>query len=566
MLHAQHRVAAIRRARIPIVSGWSRACHTGTIAIASLSAIAQVGVRAAGSGRNSHMLHAQHRIAAVRRARVPVVSVHRCACHTGTATVAGLFTIAQVGVRAAHAGRNSHVLHAQRRIATIRRARIPIIGVHDGSICAESRWVANLVAVAEITISAARAGLDGQVLDTQNRITAVRGARVPVIDDRRRSGKAVSRTVAGLIAVAEIEIRATGPRCHEQVHNANGRIATIRRTRIPIVDVHRCARHADPTAVAGLSTVAKVGVRAAHAGRDSHMLHAQHRIAAVRRARIPIIGVHDRSICAESRWVANLVAVAEITISAARAGLDGQVLDTQNRITAVRGARVPVIDDRRRSGKAVSRTVAGLIAVAEIEIRATGPRCHEQVHNANGRIATVRRARVPVVSVHRCACHAGTIAIASLSAIAQVGVRAAGSGHNWGVLAHPGHATVYRAGVVVRAVRRHTGHIGETVLEHHPRVQIHQHILREERPGGHCSLAEPEGSVRCQNERLHGRVVADRRSLRPCGECPVGAVLAGQLDAQRLRTQVGSCRWPKVGAICHEESVGKAKLAWSKHL
>jgi hypothetical protein len=83
----------------------------------------------------------------------------------------------------------------------------------------------------------------------------------------------------------------------------------------------------------------------------------EHRITRVGRARVTVIHLRWHSWQTLSRRIAQLIAVAGVPVAATRARGYGRVLHTQDIVTSVKRARIPV-RLQRRVRVAIARTIA----------------------------------------------------------------------------------------------------------------------------------------------------------------------------------------------------------------
>src|SRR5690606_34417486 len=90
--------------------------------------------------------------------------------------------------------------------------------------------------------------------------------RISIVDDRRSSGLAASRSIAKLIAVARVAVTTTCSRRNGLIRDTSCRIARVCRAGVAIVDDGRGTGEAAAGCVAKLIAVAGVSIAAARAG------------------------------------------------------------------------------------------------------------------------------------------------------------------------------------------------------------------------------------------------------------------------------------------------------------
>src|SRR5262249_20105711 len=276
---AAQRIAGIGRARVPVIAV-ERRPYRAEAALAGLVAVAYRVVGARRPVRDCDVVAAEQRVARIRRARILVVAVERCPGRAG-AGLAGLRAVADVGVETRRAVRQRGVRAAGDRVAGVRRARVAVVAVERRPGHADAAQ-AGLGAVADVRVRARRAVERGRVLAARLRIAGVGRADVAVVAVERRPG-AADAVLAGLRTVAH---RGVGTRraVHDRgVLAAENRIAAVRGARVRIDAVERRARGADAV-LARLRAVAHRGVGTGQTVRDVHVPAARDRVTGVGRA------------------------------------------------------------------------------------------------------------------------------------------------------------------------------------------------------------------------------------------------------------------------------------------
>src|SRR5439155_257701 len=286
VLASGQRVTGVRAARVVVVAVEGRAGHAHA-RLAGLHAVARVAVAARGSVRQRRVPAPGHRVAGVRGAGIVVVAVERRPGGTG-ARLARLAPVARVAVAARGAVRQRRAPAAGERVARVRGARVAVVAVEGGARGADPRQ-ARLRAVAHVPVAARRAVRHRRVLTAGHRVARVGGARVGALAVERRPGGAGAR-LAGLSPVAHVPVAARRAVREREVATARDRVAAVRRARVAVVAVERGGRGAHAQ-LAGLGPVAHVPVAARGPVQPRYVQAAGGLIAAVRRARVPVVAV-----------------------------------------------------------------------------------------------------------------------------------------------------------------------------------------------------------------------------------------------------------------------------------
>src|SRR5687768_781866 len=311
--------------------------------------------------------------------------------------------------------------------------------------------VAGLGAVAAVSIGATGPGRLGRVGDPVRGVTAVGGAGIAVVDELwaleadavfvararsgagrglrtdRPSGQVLAPDLAGRRIAMSRRARVAVVYRYRRVNDPARGITRVDGAGIAVIEFARQDRSvAKPRSPAGLEAVANVTVRTRRSLGLEFAPVAVHWIAVIDGARIAVVQIernHDRArpnVVAVLVAVANVVVVTEGTLWARR------MPDTLRQRTGIGGARIAVIEIRRRTSDAARSCRTNLDAVASIAIRAGSARDHGRVRNrAVRRVAGIGRTGVVVVRVHRCAGPARAGRVACLRTVADVAVRAA---------------------------------------------------------------------------------------------------------------------------------------------
>ena len=261
---------------------------------------------------------------------------------------------------------------------------------HDGRACFEL-----------IPRRCAAATWDLRVHGAARRVALVEGAAVVVVDVERSSGRALPDGIAAFFAVADVVIGATDAGCHRCVLDAVRGIAGIDGAGIEVIDLRHSRRRTLAGSVAGFGTVAGICIGASSAGGKRCVAHASNRIAGVGGARIGVVNDERSSGSARAGSVADLGAIAEVCIRAARVGGYRRVADASHGIAGVRGAGIGVVRREGRSRAACPDAVTGFGAVADCSVDAARSGRDGNVLDALCWNAAVGGARVAVVGLER---------------------------------------------------------------------------------------------------------------------------------------------------------------------
>jgi hypothetical protein len=129
---------------------------------------------------------------------------------------------------------------------------------------------------------------DGSVIDSRDSIATIHGTRVSIIEIGQRAWLAPSIR-ARFFSVARVSIGAVRSRWRREVENALDGIAAIDRAGVAVVHNRWRPREALPSQIADFQAVAGVPVGAVHARRGCVGDLPRGRVATVHRARIPIL-------------------------------------------------------------------------------------------------------------------------------------------------------------------------------------------------------------------------------------------------------------------------------------
>jgi hypothetical protein len=178
------------------------------------------------------------------------------------------------------------------------------------------------------------------------------------------------------------------------------------------------------------------------------MCHARNWNAGVRSAGILVIDDGGTSGLAAACTVALLITVTEIRIGTRSASGDGNVRDSASSVTAICSARILVVDHRRGTGNASAR-LTKFVTVTQRGIVARTPVGRRGVLDADGCVARIRSARIPIVDVERD--RRGTTAgcIALFCAIADIRIGAQRAARHGRMQGSAIAATVRSAGIAV---------------------------------------------------------------------------------------------------------------------
>ena len=255
--------AAIHRARVIIVDWGRLPCPAGTLPVAAFRTVAGVTVRTRATVRERGMSHSAHRFASVVGARVTVIHTGGVTRLASTEGVASLDAIAHIGIRAVCSRGPRYVRNATGGAAAVNGAGIAVIWRRELADSANAARVALACRVARRGGRASGAFRYGFVASAQECITGVLGARVCVIVDQRDSRSTAARAVARLLTIAGVVVRAGKAPWGGRVRYAQGGITRIHGALVLVVDGRRRACGTRAVTVAGFAPVAARSVIAA---------------------------------------------------------------------------------------------------------------------------------------------------------------------------------------------------------------------------------------------------------------------------------------------------------------
>jgi len=292
---------------------------------------------------------------AIRRAWVAIVESRQRARRAHPQSVTRLRAVTEIVIGARHARRTRFVPNTVLGVATIDRAGIAVVELGRGPGFALSARRAELAAVTNVPVGAARPGGQRLVPCAERRIATVRGTRVLVVEDWHRAGYAAPARIANAHAVADVAVVAEGTRGTGGVRDARGQIASVIRAGVAVVGGRGRSGAAVAGAVAAFIAVAVVRIGAARAARHRIVMNSRGRIAAVDRACIGIVDGQRRTRLADARAVTGFTAVAWVRIGTVRTVGKWRVDDAACGIARIRGAGVAVVDVGRLANAANTR-------------------------------------------------------------------------------------------------------------------------------------------------------------------------------------------------------------------
>jgi hypothetical protein len=202
------------------------------------------------------------------------------------------------------------------------------------------------------------------------------------------------------------------------------RIAAVEGAGVAVVDVEIRARHADPCGITHFVAVADVAVAARRSLWYRVVGYARRWIAGIDRAGVAVVDARCLPCQAHALPVAGLVAVAQVPVAARLAQGPVDVNDPRDGVAGVNGTGIAVVDRRRGSRHADPESIAGFIAIAGVPVAAVGARRGGFVHGAGDRVAGIDGAGIAVVGIQRHPFGATPRRVANLGAIADIAVAA----------------------------------------------------------------------------------------------------------------------------------------------
>ena len=192
------------------------------------------------------------------------------------------------------------------------------------------------------------------------------------------AGDALALVIAPGNASANVATAAGCPAHQASVTRTSPPLAVVISARIPVIEIGRAPRHANPCAVTHLSTIARVTIAAASdtGGNGAMRCLTRRRVAVIVRAGITVIERQDGRDADYTVAGSVTLGIAEagISIRARSSRCDGRVQDANRGIAAVGCARVRIIRGSQGIGHALPTAIASLRPIAGIPIRTRRPR------------------------------------------------------------------------------------------------------------------------------------------------------------------------------------------------